>query len=83
MILQSAFDRWVRENVPGWEQAVVCSPDEGWNTSIWSRDSPKKKKFINIDSKAFPTFCANARKVMDKHFVVTVRRMVIFKHQKA
>lgn len=23
------FERWVKENIPGWEAAVVCSPDEG------------------------------------------------------
>jgi hypothetical protein len=27
-VLDHVFYRWVRENVPGWEQAVVCSPDE-------------------------------------------------------
>jgi hypothetical protein len=26
--LTTCLSRWVRENVPGWEQAVVCSPDE-------------------------------------------------------
>jgi len=23
------FERWIKENVPDWQQAVVCSPDEG------------------------------------------------------
>lgn len=23
------FERWIQENIPGWQQAVVCSPDEG------------------------------------------------------
>jgi len=23
------FERWVKENVPGWDKAVICSPDEG------------------------------------------------------
>ena len=59
--------RWGRENVPGWEQAVVCSPDEGGASHLtllcpWDRGriytEEKSKVFAAVWGTAFIQFLA-------------------------